>query len=227
MIEVTDDMIKESEKLVYLSIKKITGSYTPKNINGYELEDIEQIGRIGLFKAYQKFNPELGIKFSTYAIPKITGEILNEIRDTKDSFKIPRKSNEIYMKIKKREIIPTVEQIMEEFNCNESYARIALDLVNVRQISIDLPLDTDKETPIGNIIEDENAAFADDVLKKVELDYRLSILDEKQREIIKYQLKGKTQREISKKMNISQVHISRLSKRAVESINQNFNYATV
>jgi RNA polymerase sigma factor (sigma-70 family) len=182
---------------------------------------------IGLWKACQAFDESKGFKFATYAIPAMNGEIFNSMRDGHYSFKVPRKARKIYNKIKRRiedgATKPTVEAIMEEFDCRKMEAEVALDLFNLSFIGIDAPVSTgDGKVNVSDVLQDYNADFVDNFIRNEELKERLSILNNKERLIIYYTMKEKTQNEISKELGLSQAHVSRLSKGALKKIKEHF-----
>lgn len=212
---------EEHEKLIWHVIKTRFGGGRNEYEIGYTRNDLFQLGAIGLLKAIEKFNPdEFNAAFSTYAIPTIWGTIIKELRDNGYEMKAPRRAREIHNKIKNREILPSISEIIKEFgNCTEEDARVALEMTNVSFISLDKPLDVngngEKAIYASNFVSD-NINIEDEVTFKIELEKRLSALNEKERAIFDLTAKEIPQREIGQILGISQVQVSRILRKAVE-----------
>lgn len=220
----TDLLFEENKKLVYFAIRKICANYPSSKLNWIEKEDMEQIGFIGLWKACTRFDSSLNIKFSTYAIPTIIGEMLKEIRDRSGLIKIPRHAKLITKILLKRrnngEETPTVLQIKKEFNCSHNTAEIALNLMDIGFVSLDAPCPQGDGSTIflSEILPDDNSNFIESIIKNEELKERLSILDEREKKIIYMSMDEKTQKEIAKVVGLSQVQVSRILKKALIKI---------
>jgi RNA polymerase sporulation-specific sigma factor len=201
-----DEFVNSNIGLVKSIAKRFCG-------RGTEFEDLVQIGCIGLIKAGEKFDENLGYKFSTYAVPVIMGEIKKHIRDN-NYIKISRKIKENLLKInytrdtfiKKNGKEPQIEEIsnetglsVEEINeCMESNFIVS----SFDNVLGDMLFDDDKE---------------EEVLDKIFLSDIISRLDKRSREImcLRY-FENKTQQEISEVIGVSQVQISRLEKKILK-----------
>jgi RNA polymerase sigma factor (sigma-70 family) len=221
-----EELFNKHYKLAYHVVNKVKGNF-PLDKLSMDAADLEQMAFIGLWKASQSFDESKGFKFATYAVPAMRGEISNSMRDGHYSFKVPRMSRKIYNKLKKRiedgETKPTIEAVMKEFDCRKMEAEVALDLFNLSFIGIDAPVSTgDGKVNVSDVLQDYNADFVDKIILNDELKTRLSILNNKERLILYYTMKEKTQSEISKELGLSQAHVSRLYKGALKKIKEQF-----
>ena len=200
---------------------------------GYEVDDLFQIGSIGLLKAIDKFDHSFGVRFSTYAVPMIVGEIKRFLRDdglikVSRSFKqTAARAKEIEENLFKqfgRE--PTIEEIAEEMEMDKEEIVMALEasyqpeyLHNIIHQSDGSPLYLiDK---ISNEPEESR-----DMVDSIILKDMLSKLKSRDRKIIilRY-FKDQTQTEVAKQLNISQVQVSRIEKKIIEEMRNNLSKA--
>ena len=221
-MEAREKLIVNNMNLVY----KIANKYMYK----LDFEEIVQVGCVGLIKAVDKFDVSLGYKFSTYAVPTITSEILSYIRDTKGNlFKLKRSDYIMYSQILKARSV-----LRQEFQGEPSNKEIAawldedvkkVDMVinlleNYRSIDMKYDYDDNNLTLIEQI-ENPNDISEEQIIKKVYIENTLNQLSEKERKIIHFRFfQEKTQNEISRIMNISQVQISRTEKLALKHLKE-------
>jgi len=203
-------------------IKSIVRGYLNK---GAEYDDLYQIGCVGFLKAIKNFNPSFDVKFSTYAVPMIAGEIKRFLRDD-GSIKVSRSIKTLL--IKARAFIekersrtgesPTIERIAEEFNVEVSDVVIALD--SGQQI-ISLHAKVDEDNPNSQNVIDKIAVFdkSDEMLDKIILKNAILELPEKDRKVILLRYyRGKTQGEVAELLGISQVQVSRMESKIIEQL---------
>lgn len=188
------------------------------------LDDIFQIGCIGLIKAIDNFNIDLNVRFSTYAVPMIKGEIKRYLRDN-TLVRVSRSLRDVaYQALKSRDkltiqnqIEPTVEQIAEDTGLDRKDIICALDAIS-DTISLDEPVYNEGEDAI--LMEDQlvDSTMNSD-FEKLDLKQALELLNERERQILllRYFI-GKTQIEISEEIGISQAQVSRLEKNAIASM---------
>lgn len=211
-------MVEQNMGLVYSIVKRFSG-------RGYELDDLTQIGAIGLIKAVKKFNPEFNVQFSTYAVPMIAGEIKRFMRDD-GAIKISRSLKESAMKGWRAEEIlrrklnrePTISEVSEECGIEVEDLLEAFEAAAPPEsIYESIYSGGDKEIQVVDTIAGEE--IENNIINKVLLDDILKQLKprEKQILILRY-FKGKTQSEIAKMVGVSQVQISRIEKKAIEKI---------
>ena len=193
---------------------------------GYDMEDLFQIGSIGLLKAIDKFDTSFNVKFSTYAVPMIAGEIKRFLRDDgmlKVSRSLKQTANRVkythenLSKILGRE--PTIQEISDELQIDKEEIVMALESSYQPDYLYDI-VHQDGGNPlkiIDKISLDEEQE--EDIIDNIILKEILSHLKERDRQIIilRY-FKDKTQVEVAKLLGISQVQVSRIEKRIIEEI---------
>ena len=209
-----DKVVEVNMGLVYSIARRFSG-------RGVEYEDLVQIGALGLIKAVDKFDLDYEVKFSTYAVPVITGEIKRFLRDD-GAIKVSRSVKENYIKI---------VRAIEEFNYEKGYEATIDDIVMITGIPAEdviMALEASKmPKSINEVIydsSDSNVTLGDtldsgrddyeEVHKNMLLKSLLNKLDDFQSNLIRLRyFEDKTQMEVAKLMNISQVQVSRHEKR--------------
>lgn len=227
-VEETTELIKEAQKgddgaktaLLQNNlplIKSIVKRYQNKQI---EYEDLVQLGTLGFVKALNNFNPEFGVRFSTYAVPMIAGEIKRFIRDN-GAIKVSRsikaqnqkinKFIEEYRQTEQKE--PSVSEIAKHLNVDEQEVVFIMDSAKY-PVSIYAEIDEDGLTLADKLCSKENN---DDYIEKLVLREIIDKLDEREKKIIYLRYyRDKTQSEIAKELGVSQVQISRLEAKLLE-----------
>ena len=222
--EAMASLVTNNMGLVYNIAKRFIG-------RGYEIEDLNQIGAMGLVKSIKKFDITYNVQLSTYAVPFIIGEIKRYIRDD-GRIKVSRSIKELAIKInqiqneyalKHGEEIK-IEKIAEILNISKEEVALAID-ANASNVvtSINEPIYNEKsgkEVCVGDIIPDENNEEVD-IANKLTINKLIDELNEQERDIVKLRyFNGKTQTEVAKKLGISQVQVSRIEKRILHSMKQ-------
>ena len=216
-----EEYIKGNLRLV-LSVIKRFGS-TNENP-----DDLFQIGCIGLIKAINNFNPELEVKFSTYAVPMIIGEIRRYMRDN-NSIRVSRSlrdtaykaiyAKENYMKRNMKE--PTVQEIADEIGISKEEIVYALDAIQA-PVSLNEPVYNDSGDALyvmDQISDQKNRE--EKWVEDLSLQAAMEHLDERERYIIQLRFfEGKTQMEVAREIRISQAQVSRLEKNALRLMRQ-------
>ncbi|HEX3075455.1 MAG TPA: RNA polymerase sporulation sigma factor SigF [Lachnospiraceae bacterium] len=214
-------LVTENVGLVWSIVRRFAG-------RGHELEDLFQIGSIGLIKAIDKFDMSFEVKFSTYAVPMITGEIKRFLRDD-GMIKVSRSLKEIAAKVKiTREILnktlnrePTLEEISKEID------------VPMEDIVMALESNSEIESLYKTIYQGDGSAIFlidkmeqtqnenEQVVDKLAIQEILASLEPKEQDIIKLRyFMNKTQSDIAKKLGISQVQVSRLEKKILRTMRE-------
>lgn len=218
--------IEARERLVNCNLKLIFNLIQRFIHRGYELEDLFQIGTIGLIKAIDKFDFSYGVKFSTYAVPMIIGEIRRFLRDD-HPIKVPRSYKELVYKINRsREKLslelkrdPTINEIAQDVGVNSEDIIVALEAVQ-SPTSIHDTLYQDDSDPIYVLDQlpldkETNPAW----FEKIALKEVLDKLPEREKHVLMLRFfEDKTQSEIAKTMNLSQVQISRIERAALHRL---------
>lgn len=199
---------------------------------GYEVDDIFQIGSIGLIKAINKFDPSFDVKFSTYAVPMIIGEIKRFIRDD-GIIKVSRSLKEISNKARViKEVMskelgrePTVNEMAGRLNISPEELVMALEAGSSPESLYNTVSEGDS-TPILLIdrINGEESGNEIDIIDKIALRQVLETLKPREKQIIilRY-FKEKTQVQIAKMLGISQVQVSRIEKKILEDLKKKIN----
>ena len=195
---------------------------------GEPLEDLVQVGTIGLLKAIDRFDLDREVEFSTYATPTVVGELKRHFRDKGWAVRVPRRLPELHLELTKvvntlgQELgrSPTVEEIAQSAGISEEEVLEGLEIAQAYNFtSLDAPIDS----------EEGGATFADQLGSEDEqlenLEYRASLapemekLPERERRILYLRFfKGMTQSEIAGRLGISQMHVSRLLNRTLVSL---------
>lgn len=190
------------------------------------MDDLFQVGCIGLIKAVDNFNLDMDVKFSTYAVPMIIGEVRRYLRDN-NTIRVSRSVRDLaYRALQVREQItkergsePTPEEIAKQLGEKKENVVRAMEAI-VEPISLYEPVYSDSGDSIyimDQISDDRNTDEA--WLEDIALREALSKLGERERKIINLRFfRGKTQMEIAGEIGISQAQVSRLEKGALERI---------
>ena len=217
--EAKEEYIKGNLRLVLSVIKRFGAS----NENP---DDLFQIGCIGLIKAINNFNTELDVKFSTYAVPMIIGEIRRYMRDN-SSIRVSRSLRDtaykaIYAKenyVKKNLKEPTVEEISEEIGISKEDIVFALDAIQA-PMSLQEPVYNDGGDALYVMDQISDTKNREEKwIENLSLQAAMERLNERERYIITLRFfEGKTQMEVAEQIKISQAQVSRLEKNALKNM---------
>ena len=201
-----NNVIEECTGLIYSIAKKYS--------NNYNIEDLYQVGCIGVMKAYENFKKNLNVKFSTYAYKYIMGEMLEYIRNDRN-IKVSSDYYDIYKRYAKVKSIlqnrflrePTFKEIAEFLELDESY------LVSVIERTAFTKSYEYETSAVDNYSTDEN------LINKLMLDEEIDNLEEPSRSIIKYRyFFGLSQQETAEMLKLSQAKVSRCETLALTKI---------
>lgn len=196
---------------------------------GEPLEDLVQVGTIGLLKAINRFDLGREVEFSTYATPTVVGELKRHFRDKGWAVRVPRRLQELHLEVTKivqrlgQELgrSPTVEEIADATGTSQEEVLEGLEIAQAYNFtSLDSPIDSD---------DSRSSSFLDQLGSEdehlVTLEYRASLapemakLPEREQRIIYLRFfKGMTQSEIADRLGISQMHVSRLLNRTLTEL---------
>ena len=216
-----DRLVTENFGLIWSIVRRFTG-------RGYEPEDLFQIGSIGLMKAIDKFDLSYEVKFSTYAVPMITGEIKRFLRDD-GIIKVSRSIKEMGMKVKnvREELVyrfgrePTVEEIAGEIGASKEEVAASIEAgAEVESLYRSVNKNDENSLLLIDKIEEESSA-QEELLNRMVLRELLTDLSDKDREIIiRRYYYNETQSQIADKLGISQVQVSRLEKKILKQMRE-------
>lgn len=214
-------LIEDNSRLVWSIVRRFNG-------RGYDIEDLYQIGSIGLIKAIQRFDTSFEVRLSTYAVPYILGEIKRFIRDD-GPIKISRSIKELNIKIIElqkeylnkygKEI--TLEQLAKELKTSKEDIAMALD--SARPVnSIEDSQYRDNKTDKTISLIDQLYSGKDEeneITNRITIKKLISELKDNEKEVILLRYyKGKTQMQVAKILGITQVQVSRIERKVLDNM---------
>lgn len=195
---------------------------------GEPLDDLIQVASLGLIKAIDRFEPERGLQFSTYATHTITGELKRHFRDKGWAVRVPRRIQELHLRL--GQIVsalghelsrsPTIPEIAQRAEVSEEEVLEAIEAGQAyRFASIDAPSgSSDEGTSLSAQLGEDDEKISD-VDQRVSLSPLIAALPRRQQLILHYRFfEGMTQSEIAGRLGISQMHVSRLLARSLGSL---------
>ena len=221
-MEAREQLIAGNLRLVLSVIQKFSN-------RGENLDDLFQVGCIGPIKAIDNFNTDLDVRFSTYGVPMIIGEIRRYLRDN-SSVRVSRSMRDTAYKVlqvrdkylaeNQRE--PTVEQIAQELGIPREEVVFAMDAI-VDPVSLYEPVYSDGGDAICVMDQVSDTRNTDEAwTDRIALKEAMKRLDDRERRILSLRFyEGKTQMEVSAEVGISQAQVSRLEKGAINTIKKN------
>ena len=212
-------LIHHNIRLVWSVVQRFMG-------RGYEADDLFQIGCIGLLKAVDKFDLSYEVKFSTYAVPMIIGEIQRFLRDD-GTVKVSRSLKEMGNKIRKakdelsktRGRAPTITEIADHLGVSPEEVVLAQEAVRSPASIHETVYENDGDpiTLLDQIADADEASW----FEKIALKKAIEELDERERLIVYLRYyKDQTQSEVAARLGISQVQVSRLEKKILQHIKE-------
>jgi RNA polymerase sigma-B factor len=192
---------------------------------GEMLDDLMQVGSIGLINAIDRFDPERGVELTTYAVPTILGEIQRHFRDRAWAIHVPRSVKELNVRLAR--ILdgltaqlgrsPTIEELAEAADAEEEHVIEALEAANAYSVrSLSAPYDDESQGGLSELLGEDEYGY-EGVENSALVDAGLDVLDERERRIVELRFfEGLTQSQIAAEIGISQMHVSRLLRRALQ-----------
>ena len=195
---------------------------------GEPVDDLVQVASIGLIKAIDRFDPERGVKFSTYATPTIIGELKRHFRDKGWAMRVPRRLQEIGLQLSRvvSELYqdlgrsPTVTEVAQRSGLSEEDVLEGMDAIHAHSIgSIDAPTDDEGSTSLGRLgAEDETYELLEGWASVAP---HLKRVPERERTILYMRFfRGLTQSQIADQLGISQMHVSRILSRTLHTLRE-------
>ena len=217
--EARETLVEENMGLVYTIVRRFAG-------RGHEMEDLVQIGSIGLMKAIDKFDTSFDVKFSTYAVPMIAGEIKRFLRDDgmiKVSRSLKETAGKAYMM---REILekkngrePTLEEISAEIGATREDIVLAMEsAAEVESLHKTIYQGDGNAISLMDRLEDQRNPN-EELLNHMVLNELLKGLPQEERTLIRMRyFEEKTQTEVAKALGMSQVQVSRYEKKILKKL---------
>ena len=213
-----EELIKGNLRLVLSVVQRFQN-------RGESMDDLFQVGVIGLIKAIDNFNLDLDVRFSTYAMPMCIGEIRRYLRDD-NHVRVSRSMRDTAYKAMqvKEQLInangkePTIEEIAEKLEMKKSDVVLALEAI-VDPVSLYEPVYNDGGDTIYIMDQVGDNSTDKDWVDEISIKDELKNLDPRERTIMYLRfMQGKTQMEVAKEVGISQAQVSRLEKNALKRI---------
>jgi RNA polymerase sigma-B factor len=215
-----DQLVEEMLPLVRSLAAKYAG-------RGEQMEDLVQVGSIGLIKAIDRFDLERGVELTTYAVPTIVGEIRRHFRDKAWALHVPRRLKELNLKLSRLldELTgdmgrsPTITELAQAAGVDEEDVVDALESSQAYTArSLSTPTDEDGDADLLDTLGANESGY-DEVEDSSLVVSGLDTLDERERRIVELRFfEGLTQSQIAAEIGISQMHVSRLLRRALETM---------
>jgi RNA polymerase sporulation-specific sigma factor len=213
--EARQKMIQGNLRLVLSVVQKFSS-------RGENLDDLFQVGCIGLIKAIDNFDPNLNVRFSTYGVPMILGEIRRFLRDN-NAMRVSRSIRDLaYHALQARESLqkesgrePRVSEIASRIGSNPENVAVALESV-VEPTSLYEPAYSDDEDALSIMDQVHEAGGEESWISDIMFKDTVHALSQREKRIMSlHYLSGKTQMEVAKEIGISQAQVSRLEKNAL------------
>ncbi len=213
-----EELIVNNSSLIKSVVRRFLG-------RGVEYDDLFQLASIGFIKAINNFDESFNVRFSTYAVPMIAGELKRFLRDD-GSIKVSRIIKGLNYKIKviveqarkNGEESPSVDRLAEMLGVEKEDIALAIG-ADKRLVSIYDKVDSEKDIEYLDTIESDERE--DELIEKIMLREAIDSLSEREKKIVLLRyFSDKTQSEIAKELGVSQVQISRLETKIVENLKQ-------
>jgi RNA polymerase sigma-B factor len=217
-----DELVEEHAPLAHFLARRFAN-------RGEPVDDLVQVALVGLLKAVERFDPDRGLQFSTFATPTILGELKRHFRDRGWAVRVPRRVQELHLQLgrivatlgQEHGRSPTPAEVAERAAVSEEEVLEAMEAGSLyRLVSLDGPAtrDDDETSELVSCLGDEDAAF-EQIEHRAELDDLLGVLPDRERRIVELRFfEGMTQSEIAERVGVSQMHVSRLLARSLEML---------
>jgi RNA polymerase sigma-B factor len=225
-----DEVVQEKIVLVYKDLVESIARKYSKNSTIHE--DLVQVGMLGLLAAIRRYDPEFGKSFESFAIPTIIGEIKRFIRDKTWSVHVPRRIKELGPKIKKAaedltsilQRSPSVLEIAEHLEVSEEDVLETMEMgKSYKALSVDRKIEADSDgstVTILDLIGNQEDGYSH-IDQQMLLEKVLPILSEREQEILQCTyFENMSQKDTGERLGISQMHVSRLQRRALRKLRE-------
>ncbi|MED1862554.1 RNA polymerase sigma factor SigB [Fictibacillus nanhaiensis] len=223
--EIQTSLVLQYQDLVHSLARKFSKG---KSIH----DDLVQVGMIGLLAAFRRYDKTFGRSFESFAVPTIVGEIKRFIRDKTWSVHVPRRIKELGPRIKKAveelttrlQRSPKIFEIAEYLEVSEEEVLETMEMGKSYQaLSVDSSIEADQEGSTVTLLDlvGSNDIGFDQIDKRMLLEKAFAVLSEREREILQCTyFENLSQKETGERLDISQMHVSRLQRRALEKLKE-------
>jgi RNA polymerase sigma-B factor len=217
-----DELVEEHAPLAHFLARRFAN-------RGEPVDDLVQVALVGLLKAVERFDPERGLQFSTFATPTILGELKRHFRDRGWAVRVPRRVQELHLQLGRIVAAlgqeygrsPTPAEVADRAGVSEEDVLEAMEAGSLyRLVSLDAPAsrDEDEASELVAVLGEDDPEFAR-IEHRGELDDLLGVLPARERRIVELRFfAGMTQSEIAERVGVSQMHVSRLLARSLEML---------
>ena len=215
-----DELVEDHAGLAHFLARRFAN-------RGEDIDDLMQVALVGLLKAVERFDPDRGLQFSTFATPTILGELKRHFRDRGWAIRVPRGVQDLHLQLgriiaalgQERGRSPTPAEVAERAGVSEEEVLEAMEAGSLyRLASLDRPAigDDVDESGLGARLGDDDPGF-EQIEHRAELDDLLGALPDRERRIVELRFfESLTQSEIAERVGVSQMHVSRLLARSLE-----------
>lgn len=215
-----DRLVEDYLPLAHAVARKFAG-------RGVEMEDLEQVAAIALLKAIERFEPDRGFRFVTYAVPTITGEVRNHLRDRGGMLRLPRDLRQrLYQLTQAQEAFerehlraPTAAELAQRMGIAPEEVLTLLSLRTRNDyVSLDMPVGEDGETRLEELLGGGDAGY-EKLERREWMEWILSKVNETEKKMLLLRYRdGLGQRETAKRLGVSQMQVSRLERRVLSRL---------
>ncbi len=221
-VEVRNRLVENYLYIAEILAKKFSG-------RGVEYDDLYQVASEGLINGVEKFDPDLGNKFTTYITPTITGMLKNYFRDFSRSVRLPRRVYTVAAKVREETneyfklhgVKPTVAQLAKTIGVSEELIMEALECRT--PVSLDARVsgdDGETDAPLYDVISDDGDTFESFETNEA-LTTEIKKLSPTEQQVLKLRyIQGKSQSEVGKIMGVSQMFVSRAERKIIEKLKE-------
>ncbi|MCL7749628.1 RNA polymerase sigma factor SigB [Halalkalibacter alkaliphilus] len=224
---------EESQLKLVRHYEALVRSLSRKFSKGREYEeDMFQVGMVGLLAALKRYDPQVGKSFESFAVPTIVGEIKRFIRDKTWSVHVPRRIKELGPKIKSAvealtaelQRSPLVQELADYLGVTEEEILETMEMgKSYKALSVDRSLEADQEggeVTLLDLVGNVDSGY-DEADQKLVIEKAFSVLEEREKQIlICTYFENYSQKETGEKLGMSQMHVSRLQRRALEKLRE-------
>ena len=219
-VDIRNQLIEKYLYIAEIAAKKFVG-------RGVDFEDLYQVASLALVKAIERFEPDRGIKFSSFATPSLIGEIKNYFRDSSRVMRLPRRDTELFKKmnnyveeyVAKTGSKPSVKNIAEHLGISEERVLEVLEMKQADNVmSLDAALSVGENTSLQAVLGKDDESF-EQIENHDFLKYCLDLLSDTEKQIIEERyFKNHTQKQVAELLHVSQMQVSRMERKILAKL---------